>query len=113
MTTMHVQAEESSNDIKTRSEWSMIKEIIGTFVGISPFVVGLVVWGSSVNERMRVVEVRMEHVEASDRRHEKEATEQRRELLARMDRIGGQIEVLQQLVAGQNGLRFAPQGGHK
>ena len=86
----------------------MIKEIIGTFVGISPFIVALVVWGSSINERIRVMEVRMDHVERTDKKHEQDSSEQRRELLARMDRIGGQIEVLQQLVAGQNGLRMLP-----
>jgi hypothetical protein len=106
MTTLQVQSEESSNGLKTRSEWTMIKEIVGTFVGISPFIIALVIWGSSINERIRVVEVRTDHVEATSRRHELEATEQRRELLARMDRISSQIEVLQQLVAGQNGLRI-------
>jgi len=106
--TIHTQAEEQSNDIKTRSEWTMVKEIIGTFVGISPFIVALVVWGSSINERIRVMEVRMDHVERTDKKHEQDSAEQRRELLARMDRIGGQIEVLQQLVAGQNGLRMLP-----
>ena len=86
----------------------MVKEIIGTFVGISPFIVALVVWGSSINERIRVMEVRMDHVERTDKKHEQDSAEQRRELLTRMDRIGGQIEVLQQLVAGQNGLRMLP-----
>lgn len=113
MPTTQVQFEESSNGAKTRSEWSMVKEIIGTFVGISPFIVALVVWGSSINERIRVVEVQVMHIEAVDRRHEAESAEQRRELLARLDRLAGQIEILQQLVAGQNGLRFAPQGIHK
>ena len=108
MPTIHAQAEEQSNDTKTRSEWTMVKEIIGTFVGISPFIVALVVWGSSINERIRVMEVRQDHAETILRRHDIEAAEQRRELLARMDRIGGQIEVLQQLVAGQNGLRLNP-----
>jgi hypothetical protein len=106
MPTIQTQAEESSNGIKSRSEWTMVKEIIGTFVGICPFIVALVIWGSSINERIRVVEVRIDHADATDRKHEVEATEQRRELLARMDRIGGQIEVLQQLVAGHNGLRI-------
>jgi len=79
----------------------MLKEIMGTFVGISPFIVALVIWGSSINERIRVVEVRQDHTETILRRHDIEATEQRRELLARMDRLSGQIEVLQQLVAGR------------
>jgi hypothetical protein len=104
--TIHTQAEEQSNDVKTRSEWTMVKEIIGTFVGIAPFVVALVIWGSSINERIRVVEVRQDNMDTILRRHDVEAADQRRELLARMDRIGGQIEVLQQLVAGQNGLRL-------
>ena len=108
MPTIHTQAEEQSNDIKTRSEWTMVKEIIGTFVGISPFVIALVVWGSSINERIRVMEVRQDYAETVLRRHDIDATEQRRELLARMDRLSSQIEVLQQLVAGQNGLRIAP-----
>ena len=108
MPTIHTQAEEQSNDIKTKSEWTMLKEIMGTFLGISPFIVALVIWGSSINERIRVVEVRQDHAETVLRRHDIDVTEQRRELLARMDRIGLQIEVLQQLVAGQNGLRLVP-----
>ena len=106
MPTIQNQAEDQSNDSKTKSEWTMLKEIIGTFVGISPFIIALVVWGSSINERIRVMEVRIEHVEKTDKKHEQDSSEQRRELLARMDRIGSQIEVLQQLVAGQNGLRL-------
>jgi len=108
MPTIHAQSEVQSNDLKTKSEWTMVKEIVGTLVGVSPFVVALVIWGSSINERVRVVEIRADHLETITRKHDVEASDQRRELLARMDRIGGQIEVLQQLVAGQNGLRIAP-----
>jgi hypothetical protein len=111
--TTQVQLEDVHNDTKTKSEWTLVKEIIGTFIGISPFIVGLVIWGSSVNERIRVAEVRLEHVESSDKRQENAAAEQRRELLARMDRIGQQIEILQQLVAGQNGIRLVPHGNIK
>jgi len=99
--TLTSQAEDQSNSTKTKSEWTLVKEIIGTFIGISPFIVALVIWGSSVNERIRVVEVRQDHMDTALRRHDIEASEQRRELLARMDRLSGQIEVLQQLVAGR------------
>jgi len=106
MPTIQTRAENDSNDSKTKSEWTLVKEIIGTFVGVSPFIVAIVVWGASINERIRVVEVRQDHTETILSRHDIEAAEQRRELLARLDRIGGQIESLQQLVAGQNGLRI-------
>jgi hypothetical protein len=99
--TLHTDAEDSHNGTKTRSEWTMVKEIVGTFVGISPFVIALVIWGSSVNERIRVAETRIEHLEAMDRRHEVDAAEQRREILLRLDRVGVQIEALQQLVASR------------
>lgn len=106
MPTTQIQLEDAHNGTKSKSEWTIVKEIIGTFVGVSPFIVGLVIWGSSVNERIRVVEVQIQHIEAADKRHEIEQREQRQELLARLDRLAGQIEILQQLVAGQNGLRL-------
>ena len=105
MTTFSEQSKEESNTHKTKSEWTMVKEIVGTFVGISPFVVALVIWGSSINERVRVVEVRVDHVEIADRKHDSDAVEQRRELLARMDRLSIQIETLQQFIASQSGQR--------
>lgn len=98
---MHAQLEAENIATKTRSEWTMLKEIIGTFVGIAPFVVMLVIWGSSINERIRVVEVEVGHLGRADEKQEREAAEQRKEVLARMDKISGQIEVLQQTVAKQ------------
>jgi hypothetical protein len=95
--------EQDASDSKTRSEWTVAKEVIGTFIGVSPFVVALVIWGSSVNERIRVVETRVDHIEAMERRHQDDAAEQRREILTRLDRVGAQIEVLQQLVAARTG----------
>jgi hypothetical protein len=103
--------EQGAPDSKTISEWTVAKEVIGTFIGVSPFVVALVVWGAGVNERMKVVETRIDHIEAMERRQQEDAGEQRREILARLDRVGGQIEVLQQLVAARgSGILIRPQG---
>jgi len=94
--------DEISNDIKSRSEWTMAKEIIGTFIGIAPFVIALVMWGSSINERIRVIEVKTDHLDAADHRNAELLRDQRTEIIARMDRIGQQIEALQQTVARIN-----------
>lgn len=95
--------ERDASDAKTRVEWTVWKEVAGTFVGVSPFVIALVVWGSSVNERQRVVETRIDHIEKQDQRRNEDSAEQRREILARLDRVSGQIEVLQQIVAARTG----------
>jgi len=83
--------------------WRMFKEILATFIGVSPYIVGLVLWGANVNERLRVGEVRMEHVEQAASHNEQLAREQRTELIGRLERIAAQIEVLQQSVAAKGG----------
>jgi hypothetical protein len=95
--------EQESADLKTKSEWTILKEVIGTFIGVSPFVVMLVIWGATLQERVRVAEIKVDHLEEADRKHDQQAREQRAELISRLDRIGSQIEVLQQLVARTGG----------
>ena len=89
-------------DEKTVAEWTLLKEIFGTFIGVAPFIIALLLWGSTMNERMRVVEVRIEHTDHVNQQQDQAAKEQRQELLSRLDRLSTQIEILQQTVAKQN-----------
>ncbi len=79
--------------------WGMFKEILATFIGVSPYIVALVIWGASVNERLGVDKTRLDHLEQEFSRNEQLAREQRTELIGRLERIAIQIEVLQQTVA--------------
>lgn len=88
-----------STEAKTQSGWTLAKEIYGTLIATLPIIIVLIVWGQSISERIRVIEVRVELSEAADRRREDEAANQRREVLQRIDRLGNQIETLQQSVA--------------
>lgn len=73
---------------------SWFKEILGTFFGAAPYVLALLLWGSTVQERLRVTEIRLDHAEQAVR-------EQRIELVQRLDRLSTQIETVQQLLASR------------
>lgn len=86
-------------EAKTQSEWTLAKEIYGTMIATLPFVIVLIVWGARVNERISMVEVRLEIADVTDRKREADSADSRRELLAKMDRLSIQVENLQQTVA--------------
>lgn len=87
--------------VERRSDrrWNMFKETLGTFFGVSPYVVAVVIWGSSVNERLRVAEVRIDYNATARVAAEQRADAQRTELIGKLERIAAQIEILQQTVA--------------
>jgi hypothetical protein len=89
----------AASAMKTASQWTMFKEIIGTFIGIMPFVVGIVIWGSNLQERTKVNEVDIAHLKEADKRHDEEQKTQRQEVIQKLDRIAIQIESLQMSVA--------------
>lgn len=88
-----------ADERRAERRWNMFKETVGTFLGVSPYIVALVLWGSSVNERLRVAEIRIDHNQSAQARAEQTSATQRTELIQRLERIAAQIEVLQQTVA--------------
>lgn len=80
-------------------QWSVFKEVLGTFIGISPFVIALVMWGSSVQERIRVTEVKVEMIQQLDQKQREALSEQRREIIDKLERLVVKIEALQQTAA--------------
>ena len=78
---------------------TMFKEMVATFFGVAPYVIAIVIWGSTVNERLRAVEVRADIAAAEQERAERVSREQRNELVTRLEKIAAQIETLQQSVA--------------
>jgi len=77
---------------KTNSKWSVGKEVVGTFLGVLPFVIMLIIWGSNVERRLGVIES-LDQVKAEVLR------EQRTELLVKLDRLSQQVAELQTSVA--------------
>jgi hypothetical protein len=83
--------------------WTLWREIYGTVIGIMPFVAALLVWGSSINERVRVAETEIQHLKETDIRHEQSLTVNRSEELAALNNITVQLTQLQQQVARLQG----------
>lgn len=79
-------------DTKSTAQWTVWKEVVGTFVGVAPFIVGLVIWGATLEQRVRVIESRLE-LRAEQLR------EERLEVKARLERLSTQVEELRLLVA--------------
>jgi len=77
---------------KTNSKWSVGKEVVGTFLGVLPFVIMLIIWGSNVERRLGVIES-LDQVKAEVLR------DQRTELLVKLDRLSQQVAELQTSVA--------------
>jgi hypothetical protein len=89
--------EKDQNDRRRNGGW--FREILGTFFGAAPYVLAIVLWGTTVQERLRVSEIRLDHAEAAQKANVDSMIAARIELLQRMDKFSAQIEVLQQTVA--------------
>lgn len=91
--------DDSNNEEPKGKNWTMFKEIVGTFFGVAPYVLAVVVWGATVNERLRVTEIRLDHAESATTKADQTIREARIELFSRLDQLTGKIELLQQDVA--------------
>lgn len=100
---MNIEESETRTGDRRRNSWTLWREIYGTVIGTLPFIVGLVIWASNVNQRLSVVELEISHNKellATDRTN---AREDRQELSRKLDRIQLQIEEMQKLIARDGG----------
>lgn len=88
--------------------WTLWKEIYGTLIGTMPFVVMLIVWGSSVQNRLAILEIEVQHSKQMADADRASARDERQAAGQKLDRIIDQIATLQQQVARQSATRLVP-----
>lgn len=81
-------------DDRRRGQWTMVREIIGTIVGVMPFVVGMFVWGLRIDARVAQTEVLITALQKEDTRQEVIRSERASELDKRMERVEVKIDKL-------------------
>jgi CHASE3 domain sensor protein len=94
------------NKTKQTSGWTLAKEIYGTFLGMLPFLVMLLLFLINVVRQLDNHDTEIKHLKEADARFETllnqmrvESMAQRAELLSRLDKIDSRVEAVQQSVA--------------
>lgn len=89
---------EDDRDTKGRSQWTMMKEIVGTFVGVLPFLIVVVIAWYDLKERVRVAELNIEFQRMATTRVDGDLREQRSETLIKLDRLSAQLDAAQRTI---------------